>query len=76
MKIDKSEMIGTVPVKRVRDFFKKTLNSDSFTAGFAEDKLGMSPTEAVAFFELLQTNGWIEVDPEEVQSRGSGFALR
>jgi hypothetical protein len=72
MKIDKSEMIGTVPLKDVRDFFKKA-SHDSFTAGFAEGKLSMSPREAVAFFELLQTDGWIEVDPEEFTSPGTWF---
>ena len=63
MKLDKGMTIGALPIKAARDFLRETPDS-SFSTDFAEDKLGMAPEEAVAFFALLEAEGWIELHPD------------
>jgi hypothetical protein len=63
MKLDKGMTIGALPVKAVRDFLRETPDT-SFSTDFAEDKLGMTPDEAVAFFKLLEAEGLIELHPD------------
>jgi len=63
MKLDKDMTIGALPIKAARDFLRETPDS-SFSTDFAEDKLGMAPEEAVAFFALLEAEGWIELHPD------------
>ena len=62
MKLDKGMTVGALPIKALRDFLREAPVS-SFSTDFAEAKLGMTPEEAVAFFKLLETEGWIELHP-------------